>query len=484
MKKVIILAIVAMLSLGGAVGVKAAQDNKPENLFFSVLSKAADDLKDRDEIRPVTKCFDGGSLEFMIKNDQDNDYTTDTEISGKMYFGNDAFMLEDFVLKNDISDISFSLYGAKNVFYVESDKLLNGAYGIKLGNLAGEFESSIFAYGSGSKYAIEDEEYYNSLLHDLREIDKHVNSSFYSDGQKLLEGYIKKFKKTAVENLEFEKTTEDVLIGKESYNLRKISMTIDKEDIITIIDEFNAFLKTDEDLKNFTEEYRAELNLMFAEDMKAEGYTDIYEYLLMNIDNTVRTMKEQIMPNLADGSVMINLYTKSASKKLLKLEIYTGKKELIDVDFGAKSIDEADIITLKCEDLTAVYTIDQNDDEKYSAKLAVNSVTIFSITNDRKEEKFDFTTHSALGDTSYRGSMTNKNGVININLDETVFTSVGETSSVHLKNSLNIIISQEDKMPLPNEDMKTIFECTEAELNRLKEKFESFFDRAENTYAR
>ncbi len=485
MKKVIILAIVAMLSLGGAVGVKAAQDNKPENLFFSVLSKAIDDLKDRDEIRPVTKCFDGGSLEFLIGSEQKTEeYAADFNISGKMYFGSDAFMLEDLTMKFDQSKIGLTVYSTDNMFYIESDEILGGAYGIKLGNMASEFENSIFAYGSGSEYAIEDEEYYNKMLHDLGELDKQVNSSFRADGEKLLREYMQQFKKTAVESLGFEKTNEDVSIGDETVNLRKISMTIDKEDIVTITDKFCEFIKTDDELKKFTEEYKAELNLMFAEDMKLTGYTDVYEYLLRNIDETVKAIKEQIIPKLSDKSLLINLYTKPASKKLLKLELYAGEKELLDLDFGGKTIKEADNITLKCgENTRANYVIEKNDSEKYTAKLKVNGMDIASITNDRKEEKFDLTVYSLLGNTSYRGDLTNKDGVISLRLNETVFKAVGGTSSVHFKNTLNLIISEKDTVPKPNEDMKTIFEITEEDINRLKELYEQFSPENENIYS-
>ena len=108
---------------------------------------------------------------------------------------------------------------------------------------------------------------------------------------------------------------------------------------------------------------------------------------------------------------------------------------------------------------------------------------IASITNDRKEEKFDLTVYSLLGNTSYRGDLTNKDGVISLRLNETVFKAVGGTSSVHFKNTLNLIISEKDTVPKPNEDMKTIFEITEEDINRLKELYEQFSPENENIYS-
>ena len=180
----IILAVVFLVGAGSIIGV-AAYNNSPKTVAIKAIENAIEATLEREEVQPLYNMLKGGSLSFNVsKIEEDGDDLLEGgSISGKLYFSQDALMLDDFKSDAYGIDVSGKIYLSDEMFYVSEDEYLGGAYGFEFDKLAKDFADSIFAYGSDSVYAIEDEEIYEAIIEALEKLD---NEKIKKDSEKLL----------------------------------------------------------------------------------------------------------------------------------------------------------------------------------------------------------------------------------------------------------------------------------------------------------
>ena len=172
MKKgaIIIIAstVVAMILLAsmviGALGIGATLiANKPENVAAAAIKGTMDGLLDRKEIKPLLNTLSKGSITASVSDImyEGEDMMDGFEVSGKVYFSEakKSLMIEDLIIQQEANKLQGDVYISPELAYVYEQNVLDGAYGAEFGRLTEEFKNSIFAYNSGSEYAIDYESY-------------------------------------------------------------------------------------------------------------------------------------------------------------------------------------------------------------------------------------------------------------------------------------------------------------------------------------
>ena len=164
-KTLIILAAAIVVVLGGAI-TAAAYFNSPKVVAMNAITGFVEDFIERDEFSVVTDMLDGGSLEASLSKLQNDgeDMLDGASFSGKVYFDKDAIMFENIAVSANGQKINGNIYLSEDMIYISEDELIKEAYGAEFDKLADDLKDSIFAYGSGSDYAIPSEEIYNAII--------------------------------------------------------------------------------------------------------------------------------------------------------------------------------------------------------------------------------------------------------------------------------------------------------------------------------
>ena len=90
MKKLVIIIVVAALVLGGTIAAVIGVYNSPKQVAARALRGVAEDLLEREEIAPLKKILNGGSIEFRADSEELNELLLleeDIAFAGKLYFG-------------------------------------------------------------------------------------------------------------------------------------------------------------------------------------------------------------------------------------------------------------------------------------------------------------------------------------------------------------------------------------------------------------
>lgn len=169
--------------------------NQPEVVAPRAVADVFSEMLEREEIEPLIDLFNGGSVEFSAKDFKRGNgekINTIHPISGKLYLSNDAFMLENLNMTVLDKKLAADLYFSNELFYIKEQNALGGAYGAEISELLEEFDNSIFAYGSGSDYALSKRET-NELRAYLEYLQEENNADLQEDIEELFEKYYKEF---------------------------------------------------------------------------------------------------------------------------------------------------------------------------------------------------------------------------------------------------------------------------------------------------
>lgn len=482
---VIILAVcVGIVGTGGvAAGVYF---NTPEVVAINSVKNFVDDLLDRDEFSAVNNMIDGGSLEASlseISNEGEN-LLEDASFSGKLYFSKKAYMLEDLSIKIKEAKINADIYGSYDLVYISEKNILDGAYGTTPGDIADEFADSIFAYGSGSEYEITDKETYDTILDTLKSLD--TATDIGKDANKVIKKVTKDIYKIVVDNAEFEAENDKERVGGERKKVRIITIKLSEKDVANIVKDICKYLQEDETIIEFLEKHEDYLSGALHTSgaiEKDKTIVDAYEKFLEEFDENIDKTCDEIKEDEID--LEIELFTSTASSKLLKISVDLNDKNAFSLDVGAKGIKNSDCITLKTDDDTVFeYKIEENNKKSYVAELTVGEEKVLKIDVNREDERFKVTTNPdgeyktvIKGNLSTKGTMSK---TITLEVNEIVVTNYDYYEDKEVENTvkldLTVIINEKDKIPTPPSDYKTIDEITDKDIDTWIEKAQEFAD--------
>lgn len=475
--KLIALAVALFLVIGGSFAGFLIY-NQPKNAAIDATAKTLEDFMEREEFDFALSTLKNGSVAFDVKKLQSEDEEGSEDLlegitaSGKLYFGDKKLYLDEFSFKRRESKLEGSAYISDKMFYVSEQRVLKGAYGANLDNLAKQFKNSIFAYGADSDYAIEDEDTFNSIV---RALENPTDKSFERDAEKLVERVTKDIWKIVVENAEFESSTDKVKLNDTRKKLRVITITVDGDAISEIIKSVYEYLCDSEDIVEFLEEHGESFafSLGVEEDQTvAEFYEEFLEDAEDKIDELCDNAEDEI-----DEELTVKIATPKLRHKMLKLSVEYDGENLVDIDFGKDGAKKSDSIALEIYEEKATFKINQNDRKAYKAVLEFGAYDV-DINVDRSYEKYSVKVVEKYSSSEYsylfRGTLAAKRGTVEMSLDKIILEAKYDASSYYRENTvdnldcdISIIAKKRERMPDVPDDYKTIDKLRDEDLEKI-----------------
>ena len=466
--------------------------NTSENVALRSIKGFADDILQRDEISPIVETLDGGSVNVSLDSIvvDSEELLEDSFISGKVYFSSDAIMLHNFNSEIDGIKIAGSAYVSNDVFYVEEEHILEGAYGAKFSTLADELKDSIFAPDSGSDYEM-DEEVFDLIIDALENTSDSEN--FKNDAEKLLKKVGKDIVNIVLDNAEIEAKNTTVRLNGDKTKVRQIIITIDEDAMQDIVVAVYDYFCESQDIVNFINEYEDTIIFMLGDaydDDEYDSLEEAYEELLEDMEDDIDDMCDSIDEDFED--ITVKIATPSFSAKLLKLEIESDDETVFVLDCGKEGIKETDTINISIADeLDISYEVKKSGAKSFEAEFSVeDGYNELNIHLNINKEKGNYTLkyEDAAKDGDYsdkytiKGSYAKKDDSFKLSIDTITnkysYSSEfwGEYYTHEYENecelSCDITIDTNDPMPEPIKDYKSISEIKEKEVDAWIEKLE------------
>ena len=464
----IILSVVLVVGIGAGVGF-AIYNNAPQNVAARAVGEAVEDLFEREEVKPVVKMLSGGSLEWSV-----GDITSETQgvlfsgdISGKAYFAKNELMLKDVNVEYEDISVSGELYLSDDMIYISESEILDGAYGVKFSEFVRDLENSIFAYGSGSEYAIDDEDTYDSIIEFFESVED--SERMQKDAEKLVKKHGKKMWKIVADNVQFETENDKLRLNGEKTNVRVISIIADGHAISNIVADLYEYLREDESIGDFLDRYGdAYVSLVDegADEDKTLG--QLYEEYLDGLEDKIDDICHDVEQSLP-VDITVKVVTPRHSDKLLKISADVEDVEIFSVDFGAKGAKKTDKITVRFDDFKLTYEVEQNDRQVYEGELKINGERILNIYVDKEREDYTLTfnngRYAVRGDISTGGGRT----VITVEEYEERYTTydedfAGKDITKTVTCDVTLIIDEKDKMPEVPKNYDRISDITDEDV--------------------
>ena len=453
----IILSAVVVVGGGTAAGV-AIVNNTPENVAINAIVGAYEDFSKRAEFEPLINTFKQGSIDVSVDSievDGEN-YLEDGHIKGKLYFSEDALMIEDFEASYKDISLSLDLYASEEKLYIGESEVLDTMIGLVKGETADDFEDSIFAFGSGSDYEL-NEDVTKGISAILKVYDGLDTKGMKKDAEKILESYYKELYKIICEYADFESESDEIRLNGEKTKVRLITITIEAEDAADIIEDFYDFLCDDDQVVKFLDEYEDSFTPLFeiSEDYDdSKSISELYEEWLEEAEESIDEMVAQA-ENSSDEELEIEIATRKLSSDLLKLTVTFDKETICSFDFGEKGVLKTDTISITSDSSTIVYEITENSSDEVEVSIKEDKSEIFSLSIDKKKDTFKATLHD---DVVLKGDIETKGKTTTITLDKIIVNE--ETIST----DITVIIKEKDKMPAPSDDFDRINDITEDDI--------------------
>lgn len=476
-KLVITLAsiLLVVIALGIGLGIYL---NTPSVVALRATSKFAKDLVARNEFQTITNTLSKGSIEASMSSVKvdDEEMLDDASVSGKIYFSEsqNAVMLENFNFKVDEFKLSGNVYVSNDLIYIQEDEILNDAYGVDKKNFADDFSNSIFAYDSGSDYAI-DEDLYNAIM---QAYEDPQDEKMAKDSEKIVEKYTKELWKIVCKYAEFESENDKIRIDGKKKAVRVVSITIDEKAMSDITRDAIEFIVNDDSVIEFLEKYSDSLALtMYLTKMDEDtSIAELYEDMLESLEENADDICDQIEDSEFECSV--EMVTPKNSAKLLMLTVKNGNEKLLTLEFGDKGVKKTDKITLSSGGSSIVYEISENNKKAYESTLKVNKEKVATIKIDYQKEKFDINLGNDDSDSiKIKGQISKKGKTTNISLDKIEYAEWEydywygtQTRVTHtIETNLEITIKERDKMPKAPKDYSTIADIKEEDIESWME---------------
>ena len=470
--KVIAIFLCAILLLGGVGSV--ALYYTPQAVAINAVVGATNDFEKRDEIRPLSNMLKEGSLEFSASKFETENEKLDenTHASGKIYFSEDATMLQSIDINwLDQFKISGDAYFSNDLIYVKEDHLLGGAYGVKPPKFTTDLMNSIFATDSGSDYAMADENLYDAIIRSGDTLDL---NNMEKDAKKLIRKYETKLWLIVCEHAEFDSNNKKIDLNGTKKSVRVITVEINPESWANIIQDAYDYLADDQDMLDFIKEYESLLTILFGEMYDASEYgslADAFEEAIQDLAPDVEEYCDGIIDNEKFEKIEFEVATPKFTSKLLKFVIKVEGVTVFTLDLGEQGMKNTDQITLKSWGGEYVYTMKKYDNRSV-ATLKVDGEKIFAITVSPNRETFKLET----ADTTINGTIRSEGDRTTITLDKITYTAPtanGNGVTVkEYKTDIQFVIREKDEIPAAPTSYNRISDITEEDIEAWIKKFE------------
>ena len=475
----IAILVLSLLIVGVTVGV-SAHANNPKTVVRNSIGDIFEELAERDEIEPLVNVFTKGSITVEASTEVSED--EEIKMGGKIYFSEKDLYIENLHVKAADVKLDADIYVGEEYMYVNNDKILGGAYGVVYDEIIDSFKKSIFAYDSGSEYAIPDEEAYNQFVKLLEAYSDGKLDDIPKDLEKLYDRYIKVIIKAVEKHADYESDKDEVKLGGDYVRARTVTVSIDEKAFINIIKDLYEELKEDDDLRELLVEYAdyfeglaADFGYTPEEGAKDIDIEEAFDEALDSLSDAIENLEE----NIPDFKVGVKFVTPTTSSTLLKFSVYAraeGQKvDIITVDFGKDGIKDSECIRVEFGGMELKYEISENNSKEYASSLKISYgedwMTIFKLSVNKKEDYFRITTPEELGDVTIRGTFEQKGDKTTIGLDK---IKVGENTIDGFE--IKITLEEKDSAPkiISKKKIKNVIKITEEDIEEIVTNVEEF----------
>ncbi len=488
MTKTIALIVAAVLLVGGGVtvGVVVSNNNTPQNVVRDAIFSLAN-VVEREELSTLYNTLTGGCVEINQTTHIENDQVSQAVFSAKVFFDQKGVVIQDL----DLSALEISYGGdlwlLDDFVYIKSDALLQDALAWEQGKLTEQFKQSIFSLGT-SKYVIEDQDTYDKLVNAFSFIDDLSNKQIKKDVSKINTSYLKKLWNIFCEEVEFVEEVKTVAIDGKDVEARNVTITIDAYNICKIYEKFLAFLQEDDQIVEFLNKYNDlwDIATNFNNEKDSGQHTEdetttpiptlseLYTQKLDELQNDFFETAAEINEEMGNDKVVVDVTTPKNKAQLLKLNVAiandTEKQNYLTLDFGGKTIEDANKITAVFEDTTHVYDV-LNGDQMLLVEYTIDDEKQFSFQLDRQSTLYTLITHDWIGTTTLQGSITKEKSNVEVTIETFTYYSENSTyDSYTYTTDLTITLKPQQKLPSKPTDYKTLGTITEEDVDNLLSK--------------
>ena len=484
MSRRLIAFIVFLIAVLGITVVGYSFLNSPNVVAYRTLKGAVRDFTERDEIEPLLSTSGNGSAEFEFGNIKNgNEVLFDGKVSGKFYsssnfFTGNAFMLSDFTFKYDSLDIEGDLYISDKEIYVDESKVLNGAYGAKLDELAEDLSRSIFNPSSNSEYAL-DQETYDRIIAALEGLED--DNEFSKDAEKLVKNVSRDIRKIILSYAETDSEVTKERINDKEMKVRVVTFTFDDDAKQNIVRDVYDYLRKSEDIVAFLDEHEDTLVPMLENmyGIKCDASLSFeYTKWLVDAEEDVEDICDEL-ENL--DTVEIKLTTTKRKANLLKIEIAEDKDVPIYLDFGSEGVKDTDTIKLVLDEVCLTYLAKNNNSTQgkftLTAEVAGRTLLKSVMSIDHQSDKYTLTLSGASTESyefkiTVKGSLSTEDETTTVTLDSISFMLIDgrAVNETVLNFECSVTLSENDTMPKPIKEYKSIADVTEKDVDTWLDK--------------
>ena len=481
MTKTIALILVAVLVVGGGVtaGVVIGNNNLPENVVAEALLSLAD-FTERAELKPIYEVLTNGSIEMSQSYIRQNDKTEMWTNTAKVYFADDGVVLQNINFAQTGFELQGELWLTEDFVCINAENLLDSAYAIEMGNLAKQFEKSIFTYGSNSEYAIQDQRLYAGILSLLDHLDKLNARKMQKELTQIGQSYLKELWDIACKQVDFSEGTKAMEIDGKKVDVRNINIVVDAYDVCKIWESTLDFLQEDDQVTKFLDKNEDLLNIannpiFGAGQTTNQTLSDTYREMLKQLKKEFYTTAAEIQESWGDNQLVIDVATPKHKAELIKLNINYANEDVYTLDFAGKTIKDTNKITLIEQGVKQVYQT-LNGDQFFGITYTIDDVEMFKFQLDKEtsnyELYYDATINDAVSTISYRIEGKVIDGAdlkITINnvtqIEDNIWWENPKETSYLM--DLAFVLKNKDKLPAKPQGYKTLETLTEEDLEKL-----------------
>ncbi len=495
---IITLVLVALL-LGGGVTVGALYFTSPEYVLIHSITGAVEDLGKREELEPFRGVFSEGSLEFRFVGTEDVKLSKDAgeELSGKLYFSEDAVMLDNLSWRlggKNAPTLTMDAYLDSQRAYVSNEEILGGTYGAERGNLVDQWKKSIFAFGKG-EYSVETQEEHDAIVRMLEVLDeKEQTDQISEDAAKLLEQYAKDFYRLLCKNGELTSEYSDrVKVGNERISARVLTLTIDNEEFADALNSLYDQASSDQELSALMGQISDLLTDEDWEDIGFEGTLfEWYDEMFVEDKDGLIEDAIQDIEDL-DFKIEITAVTPRFGTKLMKLDVKFsshGDHASLSLNCGTEGIKKTDKISLTFEDLALIYTVKTDTASTYKGLLELDLNTAGYYTAEMKIDKnketyrlelFELYSDGTKSGYDVKGDWEQDKDMTTISVDSVKKIGIaGDLEATETyRCDIRLIFLKEDTMPVPETDVQDFLLIGQKDIEAWNKRGEEFEQKVE-----
>ncbi len=512
---VIALAVVIIIAaVGVGVGIYM---NRPETVMKTSVQSLLTDVFEREEFGVVSNLLESGSAEIIMSlSGGDNEVS----LEYKEYFSskkNETYIEKLKFSANDFS-IDGSFYAGEDYMYVSVPDIYGDAVGISRGGSAKAFDSSIFAYDSGSDFEL-DEDISDSIKILCRIYDDAQDKKLVEDIEKVLEDYVKLIMDSIGEHADIEKENDTVKINGDQVSARVVTVEIDAECFYNVMVDVHEKLEKDKDIPklikkygNLIEEYVEGTSFegMIQEGLGEDEDDKLVDVVLESYETMIEDfgdMLDEIEDNLDDADnfkIVVELATKKSSSDLMAFNVSVkteyGKNEIIDVQIGKAGIKKTDNVKVEiAEMMTVEFKVKQNDKKAYKAEFTVEEgeteLAKLYAEIDKSGEEFEFGVEVDGECYAIEGDYTKKGKTHTLDFKDVVYKDasgekislinefLGEAEELDIDFELKLILCENDKpKPIAKGKIKSVFELNEDDFEDMQIAIEELIAEAQSAF--